>query len=376
MLYTLLRPLLFRLDAERAHHLICGLLRAVAGAPALPVLRALYTYDDPILRIGCAGLEFQNPLGLAAGFDKRAELIAPMAALGFGHVEVGTVTPRAQPGNDRPRMFRLPEDRALINRLGFNSPGMVAVARRLRDERRKTKDERHLLGRRPSSLVLRPSSAVVGVNIGKNRATPLERAVEDYAAAFVALAPLADYVAINISSPNTPGLRRLHERAALDELLGELVRLNRRLKQPRPLFLKVSPDESPAQLEQVVGATCAAGIAGFIATNTTLSRDGLVSPLAGEAGGLSGRPLAERARQTVATIFGLTAGRMPIVGVGGVVSGAEAYARIRAGASLVQLYTAMIYHGPSLPSAIARDLARRLRRDGFSSVAQAVGADS
>ncbi len=376
MLYTLLRPLLFRLDAERAHHLICGLLRAVAGAPALPVLRALYTYEDPILRIGCAGLEFQNPLGLAAGFDKRAELIAPMAALGFGHVEVGTVTPRAQPGNDRPRMFRLPEDRALINRLGFNSPGMVAVARRLRDERRKTKDERHLLGRRPSSLVLRPSSAVVGVNIGKNRATPLERAVEDYAAAFVALAPLADYVAINISSPNTPGLRRLHERAALDELLGELVRLNRRLKQPRPLFLKVSPDESPAQLEQVVGATCAAGIAGFIATNTTLSRDGLVSPLAGEAGGLSGRPLAERARQTVATIFGLTAGRMPIVGVGGVVSGAEAYARIRAGASLVQLYTAMIYHGPSLPSAIARDLARRLRRDGFSSVAQAVGADS
>src|SRR6266542_2339749 len=336
MLYTLLRPLLFRLDAERAHHLICGLLRAVAGAPALPVLRALYTYDDPILRIGCAGLEFQNPLGLAAGFDKRAELIAPMAALGFGHVEVGTVTPRAQPGNDRPRMFRLPEDRALINRLGFNSPGMVAVARRLRDERRKTKDERHLLGRRPSSLVLRPSSAVVGVNIGKNRATPLERAVEDYAAAFVALAPLADYVAINISSPNTPGLRRLHERAALDELLGELVRLNRRLKQQRPLFLKVSPDESPAQLEQVVGATCAAGIAGFIATNTTLSRDGLVSPLAGEAGGLSGRPLAERARQTVATIFGLTAGRMPIVGVGGVVSGAEAYARIRAGASLVQ----------------------------------------
>ena len=376
MLYTLLKPLLFRLDAERAHNLISGLLRAAAGTPALPLLRVLYAYDDPILRIACAGLDFQNPLGLAAGFDKRAELIAPMAALSFGHVEVGTVTPRAQPGNDRPRMFRLPEDRALINRLGFNSPGMVAVARRLRDERRKTKDERQVLGRPPSSFVLRPSSPVIGVNIGKNRATPLERAVEDYAAAFVALAPLADYVAINISSPNTPGLRRLHQRAALDELLGELMLLNRRLAQPRPLFLKVSPDESPAQLEQVVGAACAAGIAGFIATNTTLSRDSLVSPLAGEAGGLSGRPLAERARQTVATIFGLTAGRLPIVGVGGVMSGTDAYARIRAGASLVQLYTAMIYHGPSLPSTIARDLARRLRHDGFSSVAQAVGVDS
>jgi dihydroorotate dehydrogenase len=375
MRYRLLRLLLFRLDAERAHHLICGLLRAAAGTPVLPLLRVLYTYDDPILRVACAGLDFQNPLGLAAGFDKRAELIAPMAALGFGHVEVGTVTPRAQPGNDRPRLFRLPEDRALINRLGFNSPGMVAVARRLRDERRTTNDERRVPGSLPSSIVLRPLSPVVGVNIGKNRATPLDRAVEDYAAAFVALAPLADYVAINISSPNTPGLRRLHERAALDELLSELVSLNRRLAQPRPLFLKVSPDESPAQLEQVVGAACAAGIAGFIATNTTVSRDGLVSLLGGEAGGLSGRPLAERARQTVATIFGLTAGRLPIIGVGGVASGSEAYARIRAGASLVQLYTAMIYHGPSLPSTIARDLAQRLQRDGFSSVAQAVGAD-
>jgi dihydroorotate dehydrogenase len=182
-------------------------------------------------------------------------------------------------------------------------------------------------------------------------------------------------VAINISSPNTPGLRQLHERAALDELIGELVRLNRGLARPRPLFLKISPDESPAQLEQVVGAACTAGIAGFIATNTTVSRDSLVGRLAGEAGGLSGRPLAERARHTVATIFCLTAGRLPIVGVGGVASGADAYARIRAGASLVQIYTAMIYHGPSLPSAITRDLARLLRRDGFSSVAQAVGAD-
>ena len=371
MLYALIKPLLFRLDAERAHNMISGLLRAAAGTPARQLLRALYAYDDPILRIACAGLNFQNPLGLAAGFDKRAELIAPMAALGFGHVEVGTVTPRAQPGNDRPRMFRLPEDRALINRLGFNSPGMVVVARNLRDWGLGTGD----WGAHPQSPIPNPQSPVVGVNIGKNRATPLERAVEDYAAAFVALAQLADYVAINISSPNTPGLRRLHERDALDALLGELVLLNRRLARPRPLLLKVSPDESPAQLEQVVGAAGAAGIAGFIATNTTVSRDSLSSQLAGQAGGLSGRPLAARARQTVASIFGMTAGRLPIIGVGGVASGADAYARIRAGASLVQLYTALIYEGPDLVYTIKRDLARLLRRDGFSSVAQAVGAD-
>jgi dihydroorotate dehydrogenase len=374
VLYALLKPLLFRLEAERAHDLIGGLLRAAAGTPALALLQGLYSYHDPALQIACAGLQFQNPIGLAAGFDKRAALIAPMAALGFGHIEVGTVTPRAQPGNDRPRMFRLPADRALINRLGFNSPGMVAVARRLHDERRTTNDKRQGFGGRFSSFVLRPSP-VIGVNIGKNRTTPLDRAVDDYTAAFVALAPLASYVAINISSPNTPGLRLLHERAALDELLAALVQLNRRLAQPRPLFLKVSPDESHAQLEQVVGAACQAGIAGIIATNTTLSRDGLTSPLAGEVGGLSGRPLAERSRQTVASIFGMTAGRMPVIGVGGVSSGAEAYARIRAGASLLQLYTALIYRGPDLVYQIKRDLARLLRRDGLSSVRQAVGAD-
>ena len=200
MLYALLKPLLFRLDAERAHTLISGLLRAAAGTPALPLLRSLYAYEDPILRIACAGLDFQNPLGLAAGFDKRAALIAPMAALGFSHVEVGTVTPRAQPGNDRPRMFRLPEDRALINRLGFNSPGMIAVARNLRSWELGVGSWRRF----PQPPSPNPHPPIIGVNIGKNRATPLERAVEDYAAALVALAPLAEYMAINISSPNTP----------------------------------------------------------------------------------------------------------------------------------------------------------------------------
>jgi dihydroorotate dehydrogenase len=361
MLYRLLRPLLFRLDPERAHAFVTTTLRAAAGAPLVAgILRALYAYQDPILAIACAGLRFSNPVGLAAGFDKRGELLAALALLGFGHIEIGTVTPRPQPGNPRPRLFRLPEDRALINRLGFNSPGMVAVAQRLRAYRSSTADRERV---------------VVGVNIGKNRTTSLERAADDYLATFVALAPFADYVAINISSPNTPGLRQLHERAALEALLGELTALNRRLPQPRPLFLKVSPDEGPAQIEAVVHAGCAAGIAGFIATNTTLAREGLRSQLGHEAGGLSGGPLASRAQAVVAQIYRLTAGRVPIIGVGGMLNAQDAYARIRAGAWLVQLYTGLVYEGPGLVGVINRGLVQLLRRDGYRSLADAIGAD-
>ena len=367
MLYKLLKPLLFRLDAERAHNLVSGLLRATSATPMLGVLRAIYSFDDPILASECAGLRLANPIGLAAGFDKRAALIEPMAALGFGHVEVGTVTPRSQPGNPRPRLFRLPEDGALINRLGFNSPGMVAVARRLRDQREADRG-------RALPLAGDHSSLVVGVNIGKNRDTSLERAAEDYLAAFVALAPLADYVTVNISSPNTPGLRRLHERAALEQLLGELAALNRRLGRPRPIFLKISPDEAPAQIEEVVQAGCAATIAGFVATNTTLSREGLRSPLAAEAGGLSGSPLRGRSLGTIAQLRRLTDGRVPVIGVGGVRGADDAYAHIRRGASLVQLYTGLIYEGPDLIYRIKRGLADLLRRDGFRSIAEAVGA--
>ena len=371
MLHSLLKPLLFRLDAERAHELVAGSLRLAARAPVAPaLLRSLFTYDDPILAISCAGLRLANPVGLAAGFDKRAALVGPMALLGFGHVEVGTVTPRPQPGNPRPRLFRLPEDRALINRLGFNSPGMLAVARNL---------EGWGLGARgPSYLPQPPTSSpqppIVGVNIGKNRDTPLDRASEDYLAVFVALAPLADYVTVNISSPNTPGLRLLHERAALEELLGALAAANRRLA--RPLFLKVSPDETPAQIEQVVQAGCEAGIAGFIATNTTVARPELRSPRAAEAGGLSGRPLAAAAQDTTARIYRLVGGRLPVIGVGGIASAEDAYARIRAGASLVQLYTGLVYEGPGVVRAINRGLARRLRRDGLASIVEAVGIEN
>jgi dihydroorotate dehydrogenase len=370
MFHSLLKPLLFRLDAEHAHELVAGSLRLAAYSPIVPrLLRALFSYDDPILATCCAGIRCANPIGLAAGFDKRAVLVGPMALLGFGHVEVGTVTPRPQPGNARPRLFRLPEDRALINRLGFNSPGMVAVARRLRDHRLPT-DDHH---RSQSSVVGGRSSVVVGVNIGKNRDTPLDRAGEDYLAVFIALAPMADYVAINISSPNTPGLRLLHERAALEELLGALAEANRRLE--RPLFLKVSPDETPAQIEQVVQVGCESGIAGFIATNTTIARPGLHSSRAGETGGLSGRPLVTAAQDTASHIHRLVGGKLPIIGVGGIASAVEAYARIRAGANLLQLYTGLVYEGPGLVRAINRGLAQLLRRDGFASVAEAVGAD-
>jgi dihydroorotate dehydrogenase len=374
VLYQILKPLLFRLDAERAHDLISGLLSASAITPNLGLLRALYAYDDPILAVDCAGLAFQNPLGLAAGFDKRGVLVDPMAALGFGHVEVGTVTPRPQPGNERPRLFRLPDDGALINRLGFNSPGMVAVARNLGcTNPRRARRTRSFIDsfRVPSCDSV--DQIIVGVNIGKNRTTELERAAEDYLAAFVALAPLADYVTVNISSPNTPGLRQLHERAALEALLGELTAVNRRLARPRPLFLKVSPDESPTQIESVVRAACAAGIAGFVATNTTLAREGLRGASAREAGGLSGRPLVARARGVIAQIHELVEGRVPIVGVGGVASAADAYAHIGAGASLIQLYTGLIYHGPGLLYQIKRGLARQLRQEGYRSVAEAVG---
>jgi dihydroorotate dehydrogenase len=375
MLYSLLKPLLFSLDAERAHELVTGLLRLAARAPVMPqLLWALYSYDDPILATNCAGLRFANPLGLAAGFDKRAALVGPMALLGFGHVEVGTVTPRPQPGNARPRLFRLPEDRALINRLGFNSPGMVAVARKLQVASRKSQVASRARAWPSTTCDLRPATCVVGVNLGKNRDTPLDRAAEDYLAAFVALAPLADYVTVNISSPNTPGLRLLHERAALEGLLGALAAANRRLA--RPLFLKVSPDETPAQIEQVVRAGCEFGIAGFIAVNTTIARGELRSTGAGETGGLSGRPLAAVAQDMVTRIYRLVGGRLPVVGVGGIASAEDAYVRIRAGASLVQLYTSLVYEGPGLVRTINRGLARLLRRDGFVSVAEAVGADN
>ncbi|HMO56561.1 MAG TPA: quinone-dependent dihydroorotate dehydrogenase [Roseiflexaceae bacterium] len=356
-LYRLCRPLLFRLDAEQAHDLISGMLGRLPPA-LIRMLAARQPATNPALAVMCAGLSFQHPIGLAAGFDKRGTMIGAMQLLGFSHVEVGTVTPRPQPGNPRPRLFRIPQSYALINRLGFNSPGIEPVLQQLRRAR----------------AALGAEAPIIGVNIGKNRDTPLEHATDDYRAAFSALAPLADYITLNISSPNTPGLRRLHERSALEALLGDLQRTNQATMRPVPIFLKISPDENAAQIEQVVAAASANRIAGLIAGNTTTRRDRVSGPLAAETGGLSGQPLRHHARATIAQVYALTHGSMAIIGVGGVMSAADAYGHIQAGACLVQLYTGMIYGGPGLIHTMQRDLLRLLQRDGFSSITDAVGS--
>jgi dihydroorotate dehydrogenase len=345
-LYPLFRPLLQALDAETAHQLTLWALRRMPARkpPA----------DDPILATRVFGLDFANPVGIAAGFDKHGEAPAALAALGFGFVEIGSVTPRPQPGNPRPRVFRLAEDRAVINRYGFNSEGAGRVAARLGAAR------------------ARGLAVPLGVNVGKNKETPAERAAEDFAAAAAALGPLGDYCVVNVSSPNTPGLRLLQNRA---ELVAILACVRAALPQGRILLVKIAPDLAPADLEEIAAVALAGECDGLIVSNTTIRRpESLRGRSRAEAGGLSGAPLAPFALETLRAMYRLTAGRVPLVGVGGIASGADAYARIRAGASLVQLYTALVFEGPALVGRIKRDLAALLRRDGFGSVADAVGA--
>ena len=289
-------------------------------------------------------------MGLAAGYDKDAVAVAPLMRAGFGFLEVGAATPLPQPGNPRPRAFRLPEDRAVINRYGFNNDGAEAIAAR---------------------LARRPRGVPVGVNLGANRDSA-DRAA-DYAAALRAVAEAADFVSVNVSSPNTAGLRRLQGREALTELLtGVMVARGAR---PLPVLLKIAPDLDPTGIEEVAEVALAAGVDGIVATNTTLSREGVSGPHAQEAGGLSGAPLFERSTRVLARLSALTEGRLPLIGVGGVGSAEDAYAKIGAGAAAVQLYTGLVYGGLSLVSEIARGFDERLERDGFASVAEAVGTD-
>jgi dihydroorotate dehydrogenase len=337
-----LRPALFALDAERAHRLTIRALAAWGGLGA-PGGRS---FADPVLATRVAGLDFANPLGLAAGVDKDGEAVTGLHALGFGAVEVGTLTPLPQPGNPKPRLFRLVEDRAVINRMGFNNGGLAAALRRLPAKRR----------------------GVLGLNVGANKDTA-DR-VADYVGGVTAAARLADYVTINISSPNTPGLRDLQHGTALRDLLAA----TREAAGTRPLFLKVAPDLDTAAIDDIADAAVAHRLDALIVGNTTISRPPLASANAGEAGGLSGAPLAALARQKLVAFRRATGGAIPLVAVGGIDSGAEAYVRIRAGASLVQLYSAMVYAGPGLPVRILRDLAALLRRDGHASVTEAVGA--
>lgn len=352
MYRSLLRPLLFRLDAEAAHHLgIWGLSLADTTPSLAKWLRARTKPERSSLKTTLAGLEWPNPVGLAAGLDKNAEAVVGLFSLGFGAVEVGTVTPRAQPGNDRPRLFRLQEHEAIINRMGFNNEGVEAMAGRLRE------------------LPWRP--APIGVNLGKNKDTPLERATEDYVAAARALSPLADYVVVNLSSPNTPGLRTLQEPQVLEGLLNA----TRAEVNGRPLFLKIAPDLEDEAVDAVVDVVRSCHVDGLICTNTTLARP-VEHPLAKEAGGFSGRPLMARSTQLVRRAFKRADGRLPIIGVGGITSGEDAWAKIRAGASAVQLYSGFIYRGPALVTECLDVVETRLRELGLSHVSHAVGRDA
>jgi dihydroorotate dehydrogenase len=348
-LYPIVGPLLRRLDAETAHDLtVAALERGLA-----PRDRG---GDDPVLRQRLWGLDFPNPIGLAAGFDKNARAYRAVLGLGFGFAEIGTVTPLPQAGNARPRLFRLAADEAVINRMGFNNQGLEAAARRLEGRDRR--------------------AGIVGANIGKNK--DQTDAAADYVAGIRRLAPLADYLVVNVSSPNTPGLRALQMRAPLGALTGAVkaARDGLGLARPPPLLLKIAPDLAPEERADIAAVATETAIDGLIVGNTTISRpDGLASRVREEAGGLSGRPLLPLANAVLADMYRLTRGRIPIIGVGGISCGADAYAKIRAGAVLVQLYTALVYQGPGLVGRLKAELAARLRADGFSSIASAVGAD-
>ncbi|MBU0556012.1 MAG: quinone-dependent dihydroorotate dehydrogenase [Alphaproteobacteria bacterium] len=344
-MYRQLRPLLFALDAERAHGLAMAALRLpLPSAPA----------PDPILAQRQFGLDFASPVGLAAGFDKNGEVVHRVGALGFGFAELGTLTPRPQAGNPRPRIFRLVEDGGIINRLGFNNGGQAAACARL--------------GRRG-----KPEKLVIGINIGANKDT--EDRIADYEEGVRAMSPHADYLTVNISSPNTPGLRALQDRGALDALLGRVMAA--RAGDGPPILLKVAPDLEPADIDDIAELALLHRIDGLIVSNTTISRPAtLHAPNATESGGLSGAPLHDLALARLRDFRQRLGDRLPLIGVGGISNAQQAYARIRAGASLIQLYSALVYEGPYLPARINAGLADLLRRDGFTSITEAVGADA
>lgn len=361
-LYTLLRRGLFRMDAERVHHLVMGAMaRSLGTKSARAALRRRLAVEDDRLRQTLWGVEFANPLGLAAGFDKDGKYFNPLSALGFGHVEIGTVTGLSQEGNPRPRLFRLAEDQALLNRMGFNNGGSEALRERLE-------------GVTPE--------CVLGINFGKSKVVPLEEAAEDYALSLRRVHEFADYLVVNVSSPNTPGLRKLQGVEHLMALLGTLQGLNRELGEEagrgaRPLLLKIAPDLSDGALSDVIQVVREQEIDGIIATNTTVSREDLagdVEPLG--AGGVSGRPLTARSRSMVAQIFRETGGEVPIVGVGGVFTAEDALLMIRAGASLVQIWTGFIYQGPLVVQEILKGLQAALDESGVDRIGDLVGVDS
>ncbi len=344
----IIRPVMFGMGAERAHELGVEALK-LGLVPKMSMRANLFG------KIERFGLQFANPLGMAAGFDKNGVVVDQLAGLGFGFVEVGTVTFDPQPGNPKPRLFRLPDDKALINRLGFNNDGAAAVATRLEKFDRK---------------------CIVGVNIGKNKDVPNEEAAENYLKSFDLLQPVADYVAVNISSPNTPNLRELQKPDNLEHLLETLQNRNRELGS-KPLLVKIAPDLTSSEIEMIVGIAIQKDLAGIIATNTTISREGLKTQAVGKigAGGLSGKPLADRSTEVVAEVYKYSIGKLPIIGVGGIFTARDAFQKVAAGASLVQAYTGFVYNGPSFARELNFGLAEILRERGFGSIDEAIGSD-
>ena len=346
VLYSLIRPVLFRFDAEKAHGLALTALKLAAPRRPLAFPACLATQ--------VAGIAFPNPVGMAAGFDKDGEIPDALLGLGFGFAEVGSITPLPQAGNPKPRLFRLTEDRAVINRMGFNNGGAQAAVHRM------------------EARAGRPG--VVGINIGANKDSSDRMA--DYAIMTRLMAPLASYLAVNISSPNTPGLRALQDEGALTVLLDAVIEArNAACTEGRrpPVFLKVAPDLQPADIDAIARIAIEKGLGALIVSNTTISRPPLSSPHAGETGGLSGAPLRDLAQQRLRDFRKATGGAMPLIGVGGIAGPEDAWARIRAGASLIQVYSAMVYEGPGIARAICRGLVKLMRRDGFATIVEAVG---
>ncbi|MGB3180127.1 MAG: quinone-dependent dihydroorotate dehydrogenase [Cyclobacteriaceae bacterium] len=343
MYKSLLRPLLFRMQPEKAHHFTFATMRRAFKVPGVPGLfKKVYSVRHPELHRKLFGLDFPNPVGLAAGFDKDARLVDEMATAGFGFIEIGTLTPLPQAGNPQPRLYRLPQDEAIINRMGFNNEGLAPAVERLRKRR---------------------SKVIIGGNIGKNKVTPNEEATSDYIMGFNALYDHVDYFVVNVSSPNTPGLRELQEKEPLTRLLSALQKRNAEMPLPKPVLLKIAPDLTDAQLDDILDIVKAVNLDGLIATNTTIDRSNLNTP-EGEvsemgAGGLSGKPLGARATEVIRYLHHKSGGSVPIIGVGGIMSAEDALEKLEAGASLVQLYTGFIYKGPALVKEINKALLRK-----------------
>lgn len=337
MYKAIIKPLFFLFPPEKAHKILVFFL----SNPFFRFfLKLFYNYQNDDLHVEFAGLKFRNRVGMAAGFDKEAELIDGLASIGFGHIEIGTITPKAQPGNPKPRSFRIPGDEALINRMGFNNKGLESAIVNLK--KRKTRN------------------IIIGGNIGKNKITSLEDAINDYTTSFDALYPYVDYFVVNVSSPNTPNLRKLQDKGPLTEILSSLSHMNKKKDQSKPIFLKIAPDLTDGQLDDIIDIVTKTGIAGIVATNTTISRNGLnISEVEIEqigAGGLSGKPLSNRSTEVIRYIHQKSEGRIPIIGVGGIHSAKDAVEKLKAGASLIQIYTGLIYEGPGLVKRINREL--------------------